>query len=473
MFFIVTIFIIMKHENYNLILDVDSYKVSHFKQYPPNTKKLDAYIEARKLNNQELVFFGLQAFIKKYLLNPITQSDIDEAENFLTEHMGIFNRADWEYVLKKHDGYLPIEIKSVDEGTVTKTSLPLLEVTNTDEKLPWLVTYIETALLRSIWYPTSVATISREIKKIIARYLSETTANFEEQLPFKLHDFGARGVSSYESSRIGGAAHLLNFVGSDTVEGAMFLKDYYDGTNISFSIPASEHSTITAWGKDYENKAHENIINQFLLEGKVIASVIDSYDTFETATKTISRELKEKIINSKGTLVVRPDSGKLPDTIIALLNTLSSEENFGYTLNSKGYKELPSYIRVIQGDGVDKNSIEDILFSMKENNYSAVNITFGMGGALLQKLDRDTYSFAMKVSAIHDGNTWKGVYKEPSNDKTKNSRRGRFAIVQNDELEVVDLEKLNQTNLLKTRYKDGKLYNETDLKVIRNKVEIN
>jgi len=460
-------------EKYNLILDVDSYKVTHFNQYPQNTKKLYAYIEARNLNSEELIFFGLQAFVKKYLLNPITQDDIDEAEKFLLSHIGVFNRDDWEYILNEHGGFLPIEIKSLDEGTVTNKKIPLLDITNTDEKVPWLVTYIETALLRSLWYPSSVATISREIKKIIFRYLDDTCTNFDDQLPFKLHDFGARGVSSYESSRIGGAAHLLNFLGSDTVEGAMFLKDYYDGTDISYSIPASEHSTITAWGKDNENKAHENIINQFLLEGKVIASVIDSYNTFETASKTISSELKEKIINSKGTLVVRPDSGKLPDTIIELLNTLSSEENFGYTLNSKGYKELPSYIRVIQGDGVDKNSIEDILISMKENNYSASNITFGMGGALLQKLDRDTYSFAMKVSAIHDGNTWKDVYKEPSNDKTKNSRRGRFAIVQNDELEVVDLEKLNQTNLLKTRYKDGKLYNETDLKVIRNKVEIN
>ena len=463
----------MTKEKYNLILDVDSYKVTHFNQYPQNTKKLYAYIEARNLNSEELIFFGLQAFVKKYLLNPITQDDIDEAEKFLLSHIGVFNRDDWEYILNEHGGFLPIEIKSLDEGTVTNKKIPLLDITNTDEKVPWLVTYIETALLRSLWYPSSVATISREIKKIIFRYLDDTCTNFDDQLPFKLHDFGARGVSSYESSRIGGAAHLLNFLGSDTVEGAMFLKDYYDGTDISYSIPASEHSTITAWGKDNENKAHENIINQFLLEGKVIASVIDSYDTFETATKIISSELKEKIINSKGTLVVRPDSGKLPDTIIELLNTLSSEENFGYTLNSKGYKELPSYIRVIQGDGVDKNSIEDILISMKENNYSAANITFGMGGALLQKLDRDTYSFAMKVSAIHDGNTWKDVYKEPSNDKTKNSRRGRFAIVQNDELEVVDLEKLNQTNLLKTRYKDGKLYNETDLKVIRNKVEIN
>lgn len=463
----------MTKEKYNLILDVDSYKVTHFNQYPQNTKKLYAYIEARNLNSEELIFFGLQAFVKKYLLNPITQDDIDEAEKFLLSHIGVFNRDDWEYILNEHGGFLPIEIKSLDEGTVTNKKIPLLDITNTDEKVPWLVTYIETALLRSLWYPSSVATISREIKKIIFRYLDDTCTNFDDQLPFKLHDFGARGVSSYESSRIGGAAHLLNFLGSDTVEGAMFLKDYYDGTDISYSIPASEHSTITAWGKDNENKAHENIINQFLLEGKVIASVIDSYNTFETASKTISSELKEKIINSKGTLVVRPDSGKLPDTIIELLNTLSSEENFGYTLNSKGYKELPSYIRVIQGDGVDKNSIEDILISMKENNYSAANITFGMGGALLQKLDRDTYSFAMKVSAIHDGNAWKDVYKEPLNDKTKNSRRGRFAIVQNDELEVVDLEKLNQTNLLKTRYKDGKLYNETDLKVIRNKVEIN
>ncbi|MFL2678744.1 MAG: nicotinate phosphoribosyltransferase [Candidatus Actinomarina sp.] len=463
----------MTKEKYNLILDVDSYKVTHFNQYPQNTKKLYAYIEARNLNSEELIFFGLQAFVKKYLLNPITQDDIDEAEKFLLSHIGVFNRDDWEYILNEHGGFLPIEIKSLDEGTVTNKKIPLLDITNTDEKVPWLVTYIETALLRSLWYPSSVATISREIKKIIFRYLDDTCTNFDDQLPFKLHDFGARGVSSYESSRIGGAAHLLNFLGSDTVEGAMFLKDYYDGTDISYSIPASEHSTITAWGKDNENKAHENIINQFLLEGKVIASVIDSYDTFETATKIISSELKEKIINSKGTFVVRPDSGKLPDTIIELLDTLSSEENFGYTLNSKGYKELPSYIRVIQGDGVDKNSIENILFSMKENNYSAANITFGMGGALLQKLDRDTYSFAMKVSAIHDGIIWKDVFKEPSSDQTKNSRRGRFAIVKNDELEVIDLEKLSQTNLLKTRYKDGKLYNETDLKAIRNKVEIN
>ena len=463
----------MTKEKYNLILDVDSYKVTHFNQYPQNTKKLYAYIEARNLNSEELIFFGLQAFVKKYLLNPITQDDIDEAEKFLLSHIGVFNRDDWEYILNQHGGFLPIEIKSLDEGTVTNKKIPLLDITNTDEKVPWLVTYIETALLRSLWYPSSVATISREIKKIIFRYLDDTCTNFDDQLPFKLHDFGARGVSSYESSRIGGAAHLLNFLGSDTVEGAMFLKDYYDGTDISYSIPASEHSTITAWGKDNENKAHENIINQFLLEGKVIASVIDSYDTFETASKTISSELKEKIINSKGTFVVRPDSGKLPDTIIELLDTLSSEENFGYTLNSKGYKELPSYIRVIQGDGVDKNSIENILFSMKENNYSAANITFGMGGALLQKLDRDTYSFAMKVSAIHDGIIWKDVFKEPSSDQTKNSRRGRFAIVKNDELEVIDLEKLSQTNLLKTRYKDGKLYNETDLKAIRNKVEIN
>ena len=321
----------MNTKKYNFILDVDSYKVSHFKQYPKSTQNLSAYIEARDLNNQELVFFGLQAFIKKYLLNPITMEDINEAEQFYMDHIGIFNRQDWEYILNQHNGFLPLEIQSIDEGSIVDNPIPLVQIVNTDIKVPWLVSYIETALLRAIWYPTTVSTISREIKKIINHYLSITSTKYEEDLPFKLHDFGARGVSSLESSQIGGAAHLINFLGSDTVEGAIFLRDYYSGEDISYSIPASEHSTITSWGEENELEAHENVIDIFLKEdGKVAASVIDSYNTFDTATNIISNELKSKIINSGGRLVVRPDSGDLPETIIKLLDILSNEKNFGF-----------------------------------------------------------------------------------------------------------------------------------------------
>ena len=176
----------MNTKKYNFILDVDSYKVSHFKQYPKSTQKLSAYIEARDLNNQELVFFGLQAFIKKYLLNPITMEDINEAEQFYMDHIGIFNRQDWEYILNQHNGFLPLEIQSIDEGSIVDNPIPLVQIVNTDIKVPWLVSYIETALLRSIWYPTTVSTISREIKKIINHYLSITSTKYEEDLPFKL-----------------------------------------------------------------------------------------------------------------------------------------------------------------------------------------------------------------------------------------------------------------------------------------------
>ena len=179
---------------YNLLLDVDSYKASHYLQYPKSTRFLNAYVESRNLNNHEVVFFGLQAFIKNYLLNPITYRDIVEAESFFLPHIGTFNKVGWSEILEKHNGYLPIEIQAIAEGSIVNKSIPLVQITNTDPQFPWLVTYLETALLRAIWYPSSVATISREAKKIILRFLKKTSDNPREEIGFKLHDFGARGV---------------------------------------------------------------------------------------------------------------------------------------------------------------------------------------------------------------------------------------------------------------------------------------
>ena len=461
-------------KKYNLLLDVDSYKASHYLQYPKSTRFLNAYVEPRDLNNHEVVFFGLQAFIKNYLLNPITHSDIVEAENFFLPHIGTFNKLGWSEILEKHNGYLPIEIQAIAEGSVVNKSIPLVQIINTDPHFPWLVTYLETALLRAIWYPSSVATISREAKKIILRFLKKTSDNPEEEIGFKLHDFGARGVSSYESSRIGGAAHLLNFLGSDTVEGALFLKDFYHADMPSLSIPASEHSTIISWGESDEKDAHENIMQTFLTEEKTVASVIDSYDLFETAEKIISTDLKNIIENSKGTFVARPDSGILPDTVIELIQLLMKEENFGFYINSKGYKVLPDCIRVIQGDGVDLTSIELILKKMEELKLSASNIAFGMGGGLLQKVNRDTYSFAMKLSAIkQDGENWIPTYKNPKNDNSKASKKGYFYVYKDEELYYSNTNIEDKENLLKTIYRNGKLVKEYHLDEIKKAVEVN
>ena len=197
--------------NRNAILNVDSYKTSHYLQYPPGTTQVSSYIEARGGQFEKVVFFGLQMFIKEYLTTPIAAADIDEAKVILEAHGVPFNEAGWRYILEQHNGYLPIEIQAVPEGTVLPVQNVMAQVINTDPNCAWLTSYVETALLRAVWYPTTVATQSRYCKHIIQAYL-EATADSTEGLPFKLHDFGARGVSSEESAAIGGAAHLVNFM---------------------------------------------------------------------------------------------------------------------------------------------------------------------------------------------------------------------------------------------------------------------
>src|SRR3990167_4114273 len=222
--------------NHNLILNTDSYKASHYLQYPPNTTQVSCYIESRGGKFSKTVFFGLQIFLKKYLSQPITQENIEEAEDFLRTHGLPFNREGWEYILKHHGGYLPLAIEAIPEGTVLPLRNVMLQIVNTDPRCFWLTTYIETALLRAVWYPTTVATLSWHCKAIIQRYLEET-ADHLDGLPFQLHDFGARGVSSQESAEIGDVAHLVNFRGTDTIAGILAAKQYYSEPMAAYSIP--------------------------------------------------------------------------------------------------------------------------------------------------------------------------------------------------------------------------------------------
>jgi nicotinamide phosphoribosyltransferase len=229
----------------NPILNVDSYKTSHFKQYPPGTTHVSSYIEARGGDYSTSLFFGLQMFLKEYLTKPITAADIDEAEEVLSAHGMPFNRSGWEHILNQHGGYLPIAIDAVPEGSRVPLRNVLLQVANTDPECAWITSYVETALLRAVWYPTTVATLSAHCRHTIQRYL-ELTADNTEGLPFKLHDFGARGASSEETAAIGGAAHLVSFQGTDTVSALVAVRRYYNEPMPAFSIPAAEHSTITA-----------------------------------------------------------------------------------------------------------------------------------------------------------------------------------------------------------------------------------
>lgn len=224
----------------NLILNTDSYKYSQYNQYPPQTEGVYSYIESRGGKHDETLFFGLQMFIKDYLLKPIRMEDIDIAEEIVTAHGEPFYRGGWEYIVKKHGGHLPIRINAVPEGMVIPVKNVLLTIENTDPNCYWLTSFLETSLLRSIWYPTTVASNSYNSKKLILNYLIRN--GDPNLIDFKLHDFGFRGVSSFESGGIGGLAHLVNFKGTDTMAALLYGRQFYNEPIAGFSIPASEHS---------------------------------------------------------------------------------------------------------------------------------------------------------------------------------------------------------------------------------------
>ena len=409
----------------SIILQSDSYKYSQFAQYPPGTQMVRSYSESRGGKWKQTVVFGPQAFVMKYLTNPITLKDIDEAEELITAHGEPFNRKGWEYILNVYDGKLPVTIKAIPEGTILSTKNVINYIKNNGgAHTLWLTNFLETALLRATWYGTTVATNSFESKKVIYEGLKETGTVAD--LPYKLVDFGARGVSSHESAGYGGAAHLVNFAVSDNIEGLVHARNFYDANIAGSSIPAMEHSTVTSWGRDGEEDSFRNMITQYALnnglvkKSALIACVSDSYDIYE-ACKLWGTKLKQDVLDSGSIIVIRPDSGYPPEVVTSCLRIL--EKYFGSVRNNKGYKVLNN-VRVIQGDGIDTDMIRSILNTADVAGFSADNITFGQGGALLQGITRDTQEFAMKCSAIMINDQWIDVYKDPSTDPTKASKRG-------------------------------------------------
>ncbi|GLS28041.1 nicotinate phosphoribosyltransferase [Marinibactrum halimedae] len=326
----------------NIILNADSYKASHYLQYPPNTSRVSSYVEARGGEFKHAVFFGLQMFIKQTLMTPITHANVDEAQEIFRAHGVPFNAEGWRYIVDTHNGKLPIEIAAIPEGTVLPIKNAMVQVVNTDPNCAWLTSYVETALLRAIWYPTTVATQSWHCREIIRQYLDDT-ADSSEGLPFKLHDFGARGATSEEAAAIGGASHLVNFMGTDTLSGIMAARRYYNADMPGFSIPAAEHSTITSWGREKEKDAYANMLKQFSGPEKLVAVVSDSYDLWNAIDTLWGEELKQKVQASGGTLVIRPDSG---DPVTVVTETIERlMKKFGYEVNQKITCLRQSYTR--------------------------------------------------------------------------------------------------------------------------------
>jgi len=415
-----------------LPLLTDSYKLSHFNQYPEGTTKVYCYMEARK---KGVVFFGLRYYLIKYLQESMLKLDIEGCERLANEHGLPFNKEGWEYI--KQLGHLPVEIKAIKEGTYGAVGEVLLTVMNTDPKCYWLPSYLETLLLK-VWYPSSVASFSQEVKELITSYHTETCDNISG-VTFSFHNFGDRGSTSVEAAALGGVAHLTQFMGTDNFNCLMLSNEYYDGKYKGYSIPATEHSTVTAWGKDNEHQMINNYLETYK-DSPIIACVLDSYDIYASVNYATSGEVLKKVESEAYPIfVIRPDSGN-PVVVIGNILDIIEKNSVAYSMNSKGYKVLSKY-RIIWGDGINADSIKDILDYTSGRKYAASNVSFGCGGTLMQGVTRDTYGFAYKTSAIEVNGKLRDVYKDPITDKGKTSKKG-----------------IQQSVRLSTVFKDGVVY---------------
>jgi nicotinamide phosphoribosyltransferase len=416
----------------NLILMTDSYKLSHWPQYPKGMTKVYSYMESRPGSKFPYVLFNqLQYYLMEYLEGSVvTMEDVDEANEFSKLHFGsdIFNYEGWKYIVEKLDGRLPVEIKAVKEGTLVPVGNVLLTIENTDPNCYWLTNHLETLLMK-LWHPITVATNSFTMKVAIDHFL-EKTGSSKDGLAFKMHDFGYRGVSSEESARIGGAAHLINFMGSDTVYANKFINDYYGNGEMkmySFSVPASEHSVATSYTENGEREYFKNMLDQY--PTGIVSIVSDTYDIYNFVD-SMTKEFKEEILARDGVVVFRPDSGNPVEVNMKLINILW--KRFGGTYTSTGHKLLDPHIRLIQGDGIDLEMVVEILSTADASGWAADNWVFGSGGGLLQKFDRDTQRFAIKASygeKIVDGELIKFSFaKNPKSDPTKKSKAGKLKL---------------------------------------------
>lgn len=458
----------------NIILMTDSYKHSHYLQYPPGLTYLHSYIESRGGSYGWTKFFGLQYYLNRYLTKRVTMEMVEEAKELVEAHGLPFNYEGWKYIVEELDGKLPLRIRAVPEGSIVPNHNVLVTVESTDEKVPWVVSWVETLLLK-VWYPITVATQSEKIYRIIEAAMSDTSDTMDG-IGFKLHDFGYRGVSSNESAGIGGLAHLSTFQGTDTVEALLYGRSYYGTDMAGYSIPASEHSSITAWGRENEVEAYRNMVETFSKPGSIFAVVSDSYDILNAVDKLWGQELRDLVIAKGGTLVVRPDSGDAVTVVLQVARLL--DKHFGSTVNKKGYKVL-NHVRIIQGDGIHEDAIYDILKALKLDGFSADNIAFGMGGALLQgnpksPINRDTHNFAMKASAAIINGELVEIYKDPVTQKGKTSKKGQLELVWNHnthETYTVRREDLapDKLQLMRTVYENGEVLIEETLDEIRER----
>lgn len=502
----------------NPILLVDTYKIHHNLMYPPGTTLIYSNFTPRKSRIpgiDKVVVFGIQYLIKEYLIRCFNEEfftkDIDAIIAEYNEHLPV--NADHFRALHKL-GYLPIQIKALEEGTLCPIGVPVLTIKNTLPEFYWLTNYLETLISAATWQAITSATIAYEYKKLLDGFALETTGS-TAGVEWTAHDFSMRGMSSVESAIVSGMGHLLSFTGSDNIPAIYGHKKYYSGKGlIGASVPATEHSVMCMYGKDDEIGTFKHLLDTY--PTGLLSVVSDTWNLWDVLTKYLP-ELKDQIMKRDGKLVIRPDSGDPVDILCGTIQSLGTKEEwattlktgrertpiekgviellwdiFGGAVNEQGYKQLDSHIGAIYGDSITLDRARQICDRLKSKGFASTNVVFGVGSYTYQYNTRDTFGFAMKatygeVLPIVDSSNprWmkpegREIWKDPiTDDGTKKSKKGLLRVVPcliedvgDVRLIVEDQQSWSQENTgaLVTVFLDGKLTRETTLDQIRIKL---
>jgi len=447
----------------NPLLKTDSYKVAHPRLYPDGMTKAMTYTESRGGPLPFVPWVGMNIFLHELDEFTVTKEDVEEAREFYEKHfMGadIFPYDEWMIVVNEYHGKPPVRIRAVPEGTVVPNHNVLMTVESTDARLPWMAGWLETITLRAGWFAPTFAAGDFDIACTIYKYLTLTSDAPDALFPSRNHDFGARGASCSEEAAIGGAVHTLFSGGSDTLEGIYIANKYYGFDMAAYSIPATEHSVTTAHLKGNENLVVNKILNRFP-GAPFVATVADSYSMKNFVDVIIGKEMKEAIQSSGKVLVVRPDSGDAITNVVYILKSL--EQNFGVTVNGKGYKVLNG-VAVINGDGNDPDQIRAICAAVMDAGFALDNVAFGTGGGLYRKnVTRDTYKFATKLCYAVINGQEVSIRKEVEDQPDKRSKGGLLDLVSDGgRYQTVNrLDKMNPLynapSVLETIYDNGKI----------------